>query len=317
MPNFDGGHYFLTAILPINNQGVFEHAGIVSSPVNLVRDALEGLPTALQSPASEEIGVQSPFARSLRNHFARLFVLNQPHFNGRDPTDSILATIERTDPLTPEPADRLACPYLVFAVDFDPVLDPAQEPRAYLEELWGVAAAELGSVFRYCYGFDEQGDAAAFASFVIRGQVETTMPFNDYWTTPPPLPGLPPWLLAGPPLLAVVIGGLSVVFGGWPWWGGALLGLALLISAVWVDYALVMAAGAKPFPTAPNSTLREVLKALYLQQAFARFAAQHQGDGAGALRAAFAEFVARARPGESAGPTQPPGVVRVAEFVDA
>ena len=64
MPNFDGGHYFLTAILPIDNGGVFQHAGVVSSPVNLVRDALEALPTALQSPASVETGVQSLFARS-------------------------------------------------------------------------------------------------------------------------------------------------------------------------------------------------------------------------------------------------------------
>ena len=52
MPNFDGGHYFLTAILPIDNGGVFQHAGVVSSPVNLVRDALEALPTALQSPST-------------------------------------------------------------------------------------------------------------------------------------------------------------------------------------------------------------------------------------------------------------------------
>jgi hypothetical protein len=317
MPDLDGGHYFLTAILPIDNRGVFEHAGVISSPVNLVRDALEALPTALQSPASEEIGVQSPFARSLRTHFARLFVLDQPHFNGRDRADSILATIERADLLSPEPVDRLACPYLVFVVDFDPAPAAAHEPRAYLEELWGLACDELSSVFRYCYGFDERGDAAAFASFVMRGQVETTMPFNDYWFTPPPLPSLSLWLLAAPPLLAVVIGVLSVVPGGWPWWGGALLGAALVISAIWADYAWLTAAGARPFPPAPNSTLRDVLKALYLQQAFARFAARSQGHSAAELRSAFAAFVARERPGEVAGPTQPPGVVRVREIADA
>jgi hypothetical protein len=120
-------------------------------------------------------------------------------------------------------------------------------------------------------------------------------------------------MLAIPPLLALVIGALPVVLGGWPVWGGLLLGAALLISAIWVDYAWVMAAGAKPFPAAPNSTLQDVLKALYLQQAFARFATQHQGDGAAELRSAFAAFVARERPTDITGPTQPPGVVRVPE----
>ena len=317
MPNFDGGHYFLTAILPIDNRGVFQHAGVVSSPVNLVRDALEALPTALQSPASEEIGVQSPFARSSHTHFARLFVLDQPHFNGRDPSDSIVATIEsvvatieRTDLLKAEPVDRLACPYLVFAAEFDPIGAGSQEPRAWLEELWSVASEELSSVFRYCYGFNSQGDAAAFADFVMRGQVETTLPFNDYWTTQPPIPSLSLWLLLGPPLLAGVVGWLAVGLGHWPWWGGALLALALLIPAIWTDYAWVMAAGARPFPTAPNSTLKDVLKALYLQQAFARFAAQHQTDSPAALHSAFADFVARERPADSIGPIQPPGVVR-------
>jgi hypothetical protein len=317
MPDLDGGHYFLTALLPIDNRGVFEHAGVTSSPVNLVRDALEALPTALQSQASEVIGVQSPFARSLRTHFVRLFVLNQPHFNGRDPADSLLSTIKRVDLLAPTPVDRLACPYLVFVVDFDAAPAAADEPRAYLEELWRLAPAELSSVFRYCYGFDPQGDAAAFATFVTRGQVETTMPFNDYWTTPPPLPSLPLWPLAIAPLLALVIGVLSVVLGGWPARGGLLLGAALLIPAIWADYAWVMAAGAKPFPAAPNSTLPDVLKALYLQQAFARFAAQHQGDGAAELRSAFAAFVARERPADVTGPTQPPGVVRVRESANA
>ena len=310
MPNFDGGHYFLTAILPIDNGGVFQHAGVVSSPVNLVRDALEALPTALQSPASVETGVQSLFARSPHTHFARLFVLDQPHFNGRDPADSIVAAIERTDLLKAEPADRLACPYLVFTAEFDPIGAASQEPRAWLEELWGVGSAELSSVFRYCYGFNPQGDAAAFAGFVMRGQVETTLPFNDYWTTQPPIPSLSPWLLLGPPLLAGVIGRLAVGLGHWPWWGGVLLGLALLIPAIWADCAWVMAVGARPFPTAPNSTLKDVLKALYLQQAFVPFVAQHQTDSPAALRSAFADFVARERPADTTGPTQPPGVVR-------
>lgn len=313
MPNLDGGHYFFTALLPIDNRGIVEHGAFRSSPVHMVRDALEALPTALQTPASEQIGIQSPFARSLRTHFVRLFVLDAPHFNGRDPGDSILAAIERTDLLAPQTVDRPSCPYLVFVADFDPEAD---EPRAWLEELWTLARPELTSVFEYCYGFDAGFDAAAFATFATRGQVETTMPFNDYWITPPPLPSLPLALLAVPPLLGLVAGAAIDGAVGWPAWLGVVLALVLAGVGLFLDYAIVMARGARPFPAAPTSTLRDVLKALYLQQAFARFAAAHQGEAPAELRVAFAAFVAAVRPDDLAGPTQPPGVVR-SVFADA
>ena len=45
MPNLDGGHYFFTALLPIDNHGIVEHGAFKSSPVHMVRDALEALPT--------------------------------------------------------------------------------------------------------------------------------------------------------------------------------------------------------------------------------------------------------------------------------
>jgi len=71
-----------------------------------------------------------------------------------------------------------------------------------------------------------------------------------------------------------------------------------------------MALGRRPFPAAPNATLPHVLKALYLQQAFTRFASAHQAESPAELRGAFADFVAAHRPADLAGPTQPPGVVR-------
>jgi len=49
MPNLDGGHYFFTALLPIDNRVIVEHGAMKSSPVHMVRDALEALPTALQT----------------------------------------------------------------------------------------------------------------------------------------------------------------------------------------------------------------------------------------------------------------------------
>jgi len=275
----------------------------------MVRDALEALPTALQTPASERSGIPSPFARSLRTHFLRIFVIDAAYYNGRDPADSILSAIEATDLLAAQPSDRLACPYLAFVADFDP--KPGDdEPRSWLEELWTLAKPELCSVFGYCYGFSADHDAAAFADLVLKCQVETTMPFNDYWTTAPPFPSLSTVQLAIAPVLGLLAAVGIAAMGGWPWWSGLTLALLLAVAGIAFDYWLVMQRGAKPFPTAPNSTLRDVLKALYLQQAFTRFAIAQQGASPAQLRAAFAAFVATAKPGDLDGPTQPPGVVR-------
>ncbi|MEI9928916.1 MAG: hypothetical protein WDN44_16050 [Sphingomonas sp.] len=311
MPNLDGGHYFLTAIVPVCNQGIVEHEAMKSSPIHMVREALETLPTALQSPASEKIGIQSPFARSLRTHFARLVVLDQPFYNGRDHADAIVSAIKGVNPLDAQPVDALACPYILVMIDFDPIdLQGKGEPRSYLEELWRLMPAELTAVFRYCYGFSKVTDAASFADLIIACQVETTMPFNDYWVGAPQLPSLSQKLLLAVPLLGLVAGGLLAWWQGWPWWGGLLAALLLAILGIVIDYWLVMRQGAKPFPPAPNSTLRDVLKGLYLQQAFTRFAAARQGEDPATLGAAFRDFLKATQPADLGGPTQPPGVIR-------
>jgi hypothetical protein len=86
----------------------------------------------------------------------------------------------------------------------------------------------------------------------------------------------------------------------------------LALVGLFVDYTLVMRKGRKPFPPAPNSTLRDVLKALYLQQAFTRFAAEQQGRDLAATGAAFRRFLLENDPTNVDGPTQPPGVIRSA-----
>ena len=310
MPNLDGGHYFFTALLPIDNHGIVEHGSFKSSPVHMVRDALEALPTALQTRESEKIGIQSPFARSLRTHFVRMFLIDAPAYNGRDSGDTLVSTIKGINPLTAQPVDRLTCHYLAFVGDFDPATDGAEEPRSWLEELWSVARPELCSVFQYCYQFDPHGDAAAFADFAMKGQIETTLPFNDYWTITPPIPNLGAAQLALAPLSGALAGLGLAAMGHWAWWAG--LGLIVVLAAAGIvfDYFLIGYLGGKPFPTAPNSTLRDVLKALYLQQAFARFAVTQQGSSPAQLRTAFADFVATTKPDDLSGPTQPPGVVR-------
>ena len=52
MPNFDAGHYFLTALLPIDNRSLARDNRTLSSPVRIVRRALSVLPKAVQSPAT-------------------------------------------------------------------------------------------------------------------------------------------------------------------------------------------------------------------------------------------------------------------------
>jgi hypothetical protein len=276
----------------------------------MVREALETLPTALQSHAAEEVGIQSPFARSTRTHFCRLVVLDQPFYNGRDRADALASAINGADLLKAEPHDVLACPYLLVMIDFDPA-DPSGsgEPRAYLEHLWGLMAEELRAVFTYCYDFSQVGDAASFADFLLPCEVETTMPFNDYWPGAPPLTSISTFLLAALPLAGLVLPLIGAAMHRWSWGMGVLLGIALLILGLVVDYVLIMRRGGKPLPSA-DATLPRVLKALYLQQAFAHFAAAQQDADPAAAGAAFRAFLEANRPNNLDAPSQKPGVIR-------
>jgi hypothetical protein len=70
-----------------------------------------------------------------------------------------------------------------------------------------------------------------------------------------------------------------------------------------------MHAGAAPFPTAPNSDLPSVLKALYLQRTFTAFAIDGQGDDDATLHRKFGEFLARDKPDDLTSATQPAGII--------
>ena len=79
-----------------------------------------------------------------------------------------------------------------------------------------------------------------------------------------------------------------------------------------------MAAGAKPFPAAPDSKLPDFLKALHLQRTFTRFAVDNQmlaaaSDAASAqkLYDNFLTFVADNKPSELGDPTQAAGVIGI------
>jgi hypothetical protein len=86
--------------------------------------------------------------------------------------------------------------------------------------------------------------------------------------------------------------------------------LVAVLAGIAFAYRMVMSRGAKPFPQAPGSDLRSVLKALYLQQKFGRFVIDHQGATPQALNRAFGEFLGDHRPTDLERPTQAPGVIR-------
>lgn len=326
MPSYDGGHYFLTVLIPIGRATCKRDDGTVTTPVNALREALAVLPTARQSPASAASTCVSPFTRSARTHFARFAVLDDVAFNGRLPSDAILGRLSKANPMIYQPVDRLSCPYLIFVADFDAQSGDGSELTSWCQELWTQMEAELRSVFRWCMGFDEVRDAASFTDWLGRCQVETTMPFNDYWTEPPTLARLPLWRLFLPAgLVALIAGAVLIQAGlwlvrriagdplpGWGWLLGAVVVIAALLLALaaagFVAYRVVARQAAVPFPTAPNSDLPSVLKALHLQHRFTAFAIAAQADDPAALHARFGAFVREHRPAEPT-PTQPAGVV--------
>lgn len=119
MPNFDGGHYFLTALLPIGGPDI--EVAAVPSPAHRVREALSVLPKERQTPSSVGTGrdrdLNSPFARSPRTHFARFVVIDDVVFNGREAVNALrvgrtaIGSIRRsTGPATSFPAPTFCFP---------------------------------------------------------------------------------------------------------------------------------------------------------------------------------------------------------------
>lgn len=312
MPSFDGGRYFLTALIPVRTDAVEDpwNADCTTSHVHALREALVALPTALQSPATEHIGINSPFARDSRTHFARFAVIDNVAFNGRVQSDPIVGALR---PPKPTPQDELPCPYLIYVTDFDAADGTDATRNAYLENLFRLMEPEWRRLLCHCHGYDRVDGPAGFARLIAACQVETTMPFNDYWEGAPPLTPLDLGAYRTAGISALVALGIGLVVGlffsdDWLWL--ALAGLLGLGLTAFLAYRRIMAEGAKPFPMAPRSDLPGVLKALYLQQHFTRFAIAQQGASPEALHAAFGEFLATHKPDDVAGPTQPRGVIR-------
>lgn len=309
--SFDGGHYFLTMLAPIQNTQLVEYYGVPRSAVQRLRNVLATLPTALQSRATKAIGLNSPFARNTRTHLARFVVIDDVRYNGRESDDALTVALLNIRPVTPQPQDRLNCPYLLFTAEFDAKDGSTATLCSYLSELWMTMEAELRAIFGNCFGFERVNDVASFCNYIMACEVETTMPFNDYWAGKPPLKSRL-WLALTP---ATILAALFIFIGihwlcgliGWPL--AVLATLFGLAASLYVAYRSVLAFGGQPFPAAPNSDLPSVLKALYLQQHFIRHLIATQGYDDVKLHAAFRTFVAMHQPGDLYQPTQVPGVI--------
>lgn len=336
MPNFDGGHYFLSTVAPIRVDPPDD--GDPGSYVERVRLAIDALPRARQSPVTERFAEEngvSPFARNARTHFCRLVVIDDIVYNGRDGANPLVLTVQGETPLTPQHVDRLPCPYLMFVADFDAVVTPGDRLKdtmapdqqdamrdAYLRAMWEESSEELMGIYRNCQEFD--GDRIKtpqdFADYLAKCQIETWMSFHDYYLSMPKVPTLPGMIgfIAAPVLLLLATVILTL---GWIFGTGSVLGvpatfLSALICAVLTAvagvaaYRAIVRTGLKPWPAPEGGSLPQVLKGLYVQQKFSDFALANQGASDKELFDAFGDFVDAHKPGEVSGPTQKPGVVK-------
>jgi len=332
MPTFDGAHYFLTVLVPIQTMPI-KDGQTVTSPVHALRKCLDKLAPAAQTPAC--CGGQSPFAQNKRTHFARFVIIDDVAYPGRLGRNTLLNAITGENLTLAQPQDHLSCPFLLFAVDFDAKSGADRERNSYLEELWGTMEKELSEIFWFCEGFKSKvRDAHSFAAYMASCQLETTMSFNDYYVDPINLPVWPSdsykWgaIVSGGAFLVGLVATLLLLVAAlfarsWLLWlpyafGLSLVGAVALGLVLLAAYMSVMAAGGKPFPAATDSNLPTVLKALYLQRKFTRFAIDSQMDAAGTDEASakklyddFKTFVATHKPTDIVAPTQPPGVVGI------
>jgi hypothetical protein len=323
MPTFDGGHYFLTVVIPIRTTPVKDGLA-VTSPVHALRKRLSLMPTAAETLARG--GGQSPFARNKRNHFARFVIIDDVAYSGRTGRNTLWGLVRGGDLAVAQPQDHLKCPFLVFVVDFDAKSGADAERDSYLVELWNTMGQDLREIFIFCEGFKlKVTDAASFAAFIASCQLETTMSFNDYYADTPTLPAWPEKIFLCAVVASLLVLGLGLLgfmpsLQSWLPYPFVLMivGAVALVAVILAAYASIMAAGGKPFPSAPDSDLPSVLKALHLRRTFTRFTIDSQMQAAGTDAASaqklydnFAAFIAANKPNDIGAPTQAPGVIEI------
>ena len=333
MPNFDGGHYFLSALITICEGSIYSSipkdyvtspgkGKYVTSHVHCLREVLASIPSEnprfIANRNANAISNQynAPFSRDLSTHFSRFAIVDDVAYVGKQHKDAILATIQGINPVIPETIDQLPFSYLAWIAEFDAEDGSESSLKKYLYGLWDVMEFELTAIFRHCQNFKADNPKESFINIVISSRLETTMSFNDYywsgepglWKGSPSLPNKLPGVISLPLVSAGIIFVVSLVKGVSGWTALLLFVILLIVTILWI-YRRILNAGAKPFPAAPRTDLRSILKSLYLQRQFIRFMIKNQAASPKTLKTAFAEFIALHNPGDISFPTQAPGSI--------
>jgi hypothetical protein len=318
MPNFDGGHYFLSSLIPVKGGLVAassEEENAISH-THALREILSILPTQNPTEADgmdDDFG-RAPFSLDHHTHFCRMVVIDDLAFVGRQHEDAILTAIRKRNPVLPGPVDHLPNDFLALIIDFDAADGSDNSLRIYLQSLWEKIPRVLTAIFQHCEGFNHSAPGESFVQQVINGKVETTMSFNDYywtgeaglWKGSPSLPNKLPKVFVVP-LISGTIGVIAIL---WLGLGKGLNTLLIIIviavASVWLVKRLIRV-GMEPFPTAPRTDLPNILKALYLQRQFIRFMIDNQRSTPQQLQANFRDFLKQHKPQTVEAPSQLPG----------
>lgn len=318
MASIDGGHYFLTVLAPVRRGCVEGLQQETTAPVILLRERLATLPTAQQTPWSTASGYNSPFAKSKLTHFARFAVIDRLGYNGFTAADPIKATLGLESSF--HEREQLPLPYLLFAAEFDaPSGSRSADLATYLRELWDVMEGELRNIFSNCDGFGPETirTAADFIGYIRACEIETTMPFNYYWTDPAPLPTLTMRGLLLGAALAAALAGVAVwlLLRALTGEGGIVLpSLVGVLAGLAYPLLRIKTRGERRFPVAPDCDLAKVLKGLHLQNTFGKFVIANQLKPADELYRAFGDYLAANRVSDMQ-PAHPAGMVFAKEPV--
>lgn len=152
MPNEAGRAYGLTTLCPIRSGAEAPREGhSARSFAAMTRDALQALNES----------AHSPMAQVPETYLCRFMVLDNVAYQGK-----------------PAKLDRLRSSYLVFVADLHAGADSEAGLQRYLQGMWQHAGSMVKDVWQHCVGFEAVSDAASFAAYIKRCQVETTFYFN-------------------------------------------------------------------------------------------------------------------------------------------
>lgn len=348
MPSFDSGYYAFTALIPLL-EGDAEAITcrwqpMRCSPVQSLRLLLGSLRTVEVPDAGSDAAAESggsvgprpvPFSGSDRTHFARLVVVEELAWNGRERSDTMLELLRAALGWPQrQRIDRLPCPYLLVLLDFDAPDGSEASVENYLNELWSSMEQEWTLILRHCRGFDPdpQQRRRSYVELLLRHEIDSTFTYTGYgWAArqaglwdpqrgrhgQPAAVSPPRWLRLLSGLSALVLA-LALLLGPARVWlvhqVGMVVAWLLLLPGVLLLPLLfgngILRRAFQPWPAEPDTDLRSVLKALYLQRRFLELAEQCQqqrSTGSASLRSRFRAFLEETQPNDRDAPSLRPG----------